>query len=315
MIQNVEDFDARLAADPNNGVLLWTGLAELLLSHPRDFLDFEIVRSLIVWCRQDSITRMALEWVTSWAEHGRPQIEVGEKLAASLALTRVPAEVAASTPLPYPAFLVRIPDGLLTADGAQLRAGEREDAIVDLSIAMVRQTSQDQLTVIFASRRSATLWMRVSADFGDVFGKDPTPDLPASWDGMVFENSSQDKRAIQLGLQLVFGTLLELLARGGAKPSPGIAKVGAAKGKKDAPQVPRPINVRILREVRSDVRQAVREFVSHGTSAPMVRTLVRGHWKHQPVGPQRQDRKLIQVEPYWRGPEDGPVVVRPIKVE
>ena len=46
-------------------------------------------------------------------------------------------------------------------------------------------------------------------------------------------------------------------------------------------------------------------------SAPSVQTLVRGHWKHQPHGKGRSERKYIFVEPYWRGPEDAPITVRP----
>lgn len=38
-----------------------------------------------------------------------------------------------------------------------------------------------------------------------------------------------------------------------------------------------------------------------------VRSLVAGHWKMQPCGEGRKDRKLIRIEPYWRGPLDGVV--------
>ena len=44
----------------------------------------------------------------------------------------------------------------------------------------------------------------------------------------------------------------------------------------------------------------------------LVRTLVAGHWKMQPCGPKQSERKLIRVEPYWRGPADG-VVSNPIR--
>jgi hypothetical protein len=39
----------------------------------------------------------------------------------------------------------------------------------------------------------------------------------------------------------------------------------------------------------------------------MVRTLVSGHWKMQPYGPERANRKLIRIDPFWRGPMDGPI--------
>jgi hypothetical protein len=43
-----------------------------------------------------------------------------------------------------------------------------------------------------------------------------------------------------------------------------------------------------------------------GMGSPLqVRTRVAGHWRRQPCGEGRQDRKIIHVESYWRGPEDG----------
>lgn len=49
------------------------------------------------------------------------------------------------------------------------------------------------------------------------------------------------------------------------------------------------------------------------SSAPRidVRLLVRGHWKNQAHGPGMTLRKLIHVEPYWRGPEMAELVDRP----
>jgi hypothetical protein len=46
-----------------------------------------------------------------------------------------------------------------------------------------------------------------------------------------------------------------------------------------------------------------------------VRLLVRGHWKNQAHGPGMTLRKLIHVEPYWRGPEMAELVDRPYLVK
>lgn len=45
------------------------------------------------------------------------------------------------------------------------------------------------------------------------------------------------------------------------------------------------------------------------------RLLVRGHWRNQPYGPQSALRKLIFVEPYWRGPELADEVNKPYEVK
>lgn len=38
-----------------------------------------------------------------------------------------------------------------------------------------------------------------------------------------------------------------------------------------------------------------------------VRTRVAGHWRNQPHGPQNSLRKLLWIQPFWRGAEDAPV--------
>lgn len=61
------------------------------------------------------------------------------------------------------------------------------------------------------------------------------------------------------------------------------------------------------------VRDTLQSFVEHGVrkgSSPTVQSLVRGHWKMQPHGPQSSLRKLIYREPFWRGPEEAPIVVK-----
>ena len=46
---------------------------------------------------------------------------------------------------------------------------------------------------------------------------------------------------------------------------------------------------------------------SSGSHGPLiVRTLVEGHWRNQAHGPRHSLRKLIFIEPFWRGPEDAP---------
>ena len=47
------------------------------------------------------------------------------------------------------------------------------------------------------------------------------------------------------------------------------------------------------------------EVLDGGTGAPLtVRVRVQGHWKRQPHGPGKAERKIIWIQPYWRGPDD-----------
>jgi hypothetical protein len=63
-----------------------------------------------------------------------------------------------------------------------------------------------------------------------------------------------------------------------------------------------------------DLRDAARIASSSGSDPQrwilQKRFIVRGHWKQQAHGPGRTERKLIFVEPYWKGPADSPVLAR-----
>jgi hypothetical protein len=45
-----------------------------------------------------------------------------------------------------------------------------------------------------------------------------------------------------------------------------------------------------------------------------VRTIVSPHWTHQPVGPQRSQRRLQWIASHWKGPEGAPVSVHATRV-
>lgn len=43
----------------------------------------------------------------------------------------------------------------------------------------------------------------------------------------------------------------------------------------------------------------------------LVKFMVRGHWRHQTCGPKKQDRKLIWIRPYCKGPDLVEYINRP----
>lgn len=44
---------------------------------------------------------------------------------------------------------------------------------------------------------------------------------------------------------------------------------------------------------------------------PVVRFMVRGHWRQQPHGPERQARKLIWIQPFYKGEELAQTINKP----
>lgn len=52
-----------------------------------------------------------------------------------------------------------------------------------------------------------------------------------------------------------------------------------------------------------------------GGEKPLVRFMVRGHWRRQPHGPESQDRKLIWIRPYYKGPDLAATINKPYLVK
>ena len=71
--------------------------------------------------------------------------------------------------------------------------------------------------------------------------------------------------------------------------------------------------------LKIDLRDHVRTYLGGGKrggkhAPPSVQVLVRGHHKRQVFGVGRMGRKVIWIEPFWRGPEDAPILTRPKKL-
>lgn len=52
-----------------------------------------------------------------------------------------------------------------------------------------------------------------------------------------------------------------------------------------------------------------------GGGKPLVRFMVRGHWRRQPHGPESQDRKLIWIRPHYKGPDLAATINKPYLVK
>ena len=52
-----------------------------------------------------------------------------------------------------------------------------------------------------------------------------------------------------------------------------------------------------------------------GSGKPLVRFMVRGHWRRQPHGPENQERKLIWIRPYYKGSDLAATINKPYLVK
>lgn len=231
-----------------------------------------------------------------WASSGFQVIEPTESLAASLMST----EVRGVTPTaPWPSFAVMVPTGLVAIEGPD-GPSDVVAILINVSKCQTRTVRIDAYSLCGVSVHSCF------EDLDALAEKDR-----ACNDGYVhgpldLHMVSMDERANQMIYRLLVGLMLEL------ERSP--------PGSEHAQRRPRRFAMRkgksvashwaLIRPVTVDCRASVREFVAMGGSAPTVRTMVRGHWKRQVCGPGGTDRRLVRIEPYWRGPDDGPVAVR-----
>lgn len=72
--------------------------------------------------------------------------------------------------------------------------------------------------------------------------------------------------------------------------------------------------VRVVQLRRAEHRQ--RDEPAEGTAEHVewtCRWVVSGHWRHQPHGPAKKERKLIYISPFVKGPDDKPLREHEVK--
>ncbi len=266
-----------------------------------------------------------------WAKSAFPLIECTNTLAASLMATTVPPECMPELSSPWETFVIVVPEKTLIAHDMTKENGWEEPQFIDWLIVLHQQPTREELAAYEKDKLCAMIpaWsismgMRgvgftpamkfrsleemakatVSLDVKatDIFGR-VREFLPFGRDKGV--NVDGVKTTGRLICRYVLGVLLELT-------SPGIQsqiKADSKKGIRRKREMPMSWNYKLTRSVKVDCREWVRTASSTGEKKLVqVQSLVRGHWK-----PKLSEKvgRPIHIEPYWRGPEDAPIAVRP----
>lgn len=253
-------------------------------------------------------------WCAKWVHGGCRTLTAEDKYFAAMAQTKVAEDTREDLHIPWPAFAVKIPHGLIIDEdgreytlamfGQYERTAKRNGQLVEKS-AFYGIASTDG-ALIHAHQLDATL-----ADL--LIGPDPSKDasIVRTSEASLAETKS-DARIRELVKRATVGLLYTMQHTNNWKHGGPLSKASSGHRLRDTPPAHRCII--IGRPLSLDVREATRQDAKCGTrSAPSVQTLVRGHIKRQVVGPGRNGRKVIWVEPYWRGPEDAPILSRPYK--
>lgn len=227
---------------------------------------------------------------TDWMHAGFPKLEVGHKLAATLAMTDVPDDIEVLAP--WPAWSLVIPPGLFGDDPAGKHlarlwcVGAEVRFVVNSSGEIIGPTSREEML------------------------RDSGPGLRLARAACVAMDSLVRGACLALSNPDDYKrhSFKDTVSRPSKKQRDGEPDFSVSRFMLSAP-------VQIdLRQVLLDTLMGKKKHAVGGGS-PTVQFFVRGHWRNQAHGPGRTLRKTIRIEGFWKGPEEGRVLLRNYKVK
>jgi hypothetical protein len=230
-----------------------------------------------------------------WARSAFATVVLGHKLAASFCATTIPKEHVPDVSLPWPCFRIRVPENVLNISSIWIWRGTAQD--------LKNEGNEDGLCSLSYNDKKnslSTSWNKSLGDHSDF----ENIEFQKLGNGLRNSNDINIERETLLCHRLTIGVCLELATH---RCSHEIDKQRKNRRTSSEPTV---WTYTLGRNVKVDARPYVAAFLRGDLRSVNVQSLVRGHYKMQAFGPQLSDRRLIHIEPYWRGPEDAPIVVR-----
>jgi hypothetical protein len=234
-------------------------------------------------------------WVlffAQWRLNGQPKLRLDGKLAASLMFTDYPPGLMKSLEPPWSGFVLEIPDGLLSSF-TRMFIGRTDD-------------DRGKGWIISLRERGGSIEMT-----GDDLDRVYEADLELDQPGPAKHDLDELRKIPILATRLLMGVVSLLNEPKSNLSQPTIRKKGRPKWLKPAASevgqyvLGRDIHINI------DCREAVHEYLTRpGQSLRKIRWPVRGHKRWQAHGPKHAERKLIWIQPHWRGEPNAPLLVR-----
>jgi hypothetical protein len=274
------------------------------------------------------VTTAAIAGLTSsqWAHFGYPTLVAGHKFAAALMSTKAYIDSMQDIDVPWLAFRCIVPDGIL-----QLGDGSPIDRVMISRCVARNAPGSARFDPTAADAPNAVFWQMEAYANGRQGSRMHVYNV--SLHGLLTESSEyaievEDahtatldarahdaaKRMCVLLQRYVLGLLITVQQHPNFKGANERPVPPTVKGsRRDGPPAHR--TFLLGRPIDVDCRGAVRHYLSGDRAAPpSVQTWVIGHWKRQVIGVGRSGRKVIWVQPYWRGPENAPILVRPYRI-
>lgn len=175
---------------------------------------------------------------------------------------------------------------------AIIRGGDRKP------VAVLRVVSGDRVFIVSAD----TMWEALLAEAAPRVGEAPTPD--GDW---MVPPDAYGVRVLEAVRRQVVGLLLAMPVRSNWT----YVGVRLAQAKK-VRGLPASTQLYVLgKPVRCDVTEGLRRYLGGEGKSPTVRFMVRGHYRNQACGPAQTQRKIIWIQPHWKGDDGAPILARP----
>lgn len=252
-----------------------------------------------------------------WVDGACRTIITTDRYFSAMAATSIGPDAILDLRVPWPAFVVEVPPGLLVApDGSEYRHIVCAQ-FMDLDVEQAPGSQSVYALVQIHTERHESAKVIAASRIGTLAALLAEPPR-GGWgmDGDYFSRALEFEAAEDAIQDMCFRAVVGLLftmqhtTNFRARPYPA-----ATRGNLRSAPPPHRM-VLVGSPLKLDCRQAIREAAGgrRGRGAPSVQTLVRGHIKRQVVGHGRRGRKVVWIEPYWRGPEDAPILSRPYRV-
>jgi hypothetical protein len=247
-----------------------------------------------------------------WADAAFPQIEVGHKYAAALMVTNATADVLERVRPPWPAFVIEVPTDLLMIRDT---GKDRDLSLRRLLVTTTRfPDGSNRWSFVGLTDTSLSVWR-----FGVTTVQLLEPTVEHALDREeLLPLTENDDRVLTLAGRLIIATCLAMSDPSNVQEV-GIGHQEHAAARKHGRRFGRPIvrTFKVGKPIKLDLRPRIQEYVKSGLGGRKltVQSLVCGHFKGQHHGPQNSLYKIIWREPFWRGPEEAPILVRPHTVK
>jgi len=239
------------------------------------------------------------QFAAAWANDAFQVVVTTHTYAAALMCSDADGDAIRDLHMPWRAFMVKVPDGLL-------RTGQ-----VDWRRVLIYTTPAGAAMHVYAQEGNVGLIVYAGSSIAKVL-EDSLDDDPT----MAALDQDQ-RRVLRLARRLVIGLLMAMTYTDNFRRSP--QRHGGESQREPGSQPEHRITF-VGKPLKIDCRGKVRSFLD-GTQrgggkgrAPSVQVLVRGFFRRQVIGVGRSGRKVIWVEPFWRGAEGAPILTKPKKV-